>query len=357
MTGTDVESAVTPAAGANGSVALPAASLATATPVSTDGLAALQEQMQLLLAQQQEMAAQQRSSSQQTLTGFKYEFDRAIKRLEKSLDTSLNRHVDGAIKAAAKKSEEERRKAAGRERQELEKTITQLLGQLSAGLHRDLAKTMVDIAADQTRTAVTATVNALTPSIAAALQKELAAGPGGNGLLQASVERALASTLAQPLHDALRENFASTLIPAFERATQVMFNQVEGAFSNWLADNSSSVAASQSEAASALTAAVSQLQGVVSSMRNDLADTSRSLSRLASSTTSRVTAERSGSAGGAATLSLKDLESGGGTRQALVDPKIEIGALMTVRKYEDALVKALNTASLDVPLWTCKQVG
>eukprot|EP00879_Flechtneria_rotunda_P017780 GHRR01018639.1.p1 GENE.GHRR01018639.1~~GHRR01018639.1.p1 ORF type:complete len:357 (+),score=146.04 GHRR01018639.1:701-1771(+) len=228
--------------------------------------------------------------------------------------------------------------------------------QLSAGLHRDLAKTMVDIAADQTRTAVTATVNALTPSIAAALQKELAAGPGGNGLLQASVERALASTLAQPLHDALRENFASTLIPAFERATQVMFNQVEGAFSNWLADNSSSVAASQSEAASALTAAVSQLQGVVSSMRNDLADTSRSLSRLASSTTSRVTAERSGSAGGAATLSLKDLESGGGTRQALVDPKIEIGALMTVRKYEDALVKALNTASLDVLLWTCKQV-
>jgi hypothetical protein len=28
-----------------------------------------------------------------------------------------------------------------------------------------------------------------------------------------------------------------------------------------------------------------------------------------------------------------------------------------VRKYEDALVKALNTASLEVLVWACKQVG
>jgi hypothetical protein len=38
------------------------------------------------------------------------------------------------------------------------------------------------------------------------------------------------------------------------------------------------------------------------------------------------------------------------------DPRIEIGALLGVRKYEDALVKALNTASLEVLVWACKQV-
>jgi hypothetical protein len=35
------------------------------------------------------------------------------------------------------------------------------------------------------------------------------------------LERSLASSLAQPLHEALRENFAASIIPAFERATQV----------------------------------------------------------------------------------------------------------------------------------------
>lgn len=58
--------------------------------------------------------------------------------------------------------------------------------------------------------------------------------------------------------------------------------------------------------------------------------------------------------------------SGGGARPAegaaaaaapTADPRIEIGTLLSVRKYEDALVKALNTASLDVLLWACKQVG
>jgi hypothetical protein len=43
----------------------------------------------------------------------------------------------------------------------------------------------------------------------------------GGGQLAAVLERSLASSLAQPLHEALRENFAASIIPAFERATQV----------------------------------------------------------------------------------------------------------------------------------------
>lgn len=41
------------------------------------------------------------------------------------------------------------------------------------------------------------------------------------GGLQAIVERSLASSLAGPLHEALRNNFDTSLIPAFERATRV----------------------------------------------------------------------------------------------------------------------------------------
>eukprot|EP00878_Enallax_costatus_P036301 GHUV01040741.1.p2 GENE.GHUV01040741.1~~GHUV01040741.1.p2 ORF type:complete len:185 (-),score=62.03 GHUV01040741.1:562-1116(-) len=135
---------------------------------------------------------------------------------------------------------------------------------------------------------------------------------------------------------------------------QVMFGQVETAFSSWLAESNRTVSTAQSDATSALTAAVAQLNSAVSSVRGDLADTSRCLSRMASTAAAR-TAEP-GSGGGAISVAL--LEAGGGVRPAApVDPRIEIGTLLGVGKYEDALVKALNSTSLDVLIWTCKQVG
>jgi hypothetical protein len=66
-----------------------------------------------------------------------------------------------------------------------------------------------------------------------------------------------------------------------------MFGQVESAFTAWLADSSRTAGAAQSEAAASLSSSLQQLQAVVGSMRGDLADTSRSLSRIASSTASR----------------------------------------------------------------------
>jgi hypothetical protein len=47
----------------------------------------------------------------------------------------------------------------------------------------------------------------------------------------------------------------------------------------------------------------------------------------------------------------------GGAAGGQQDPRAEIGSLLASRQMETALVKALNTASLDVLLWTCKQVG
>lgn len=135
--------------------------------------------------------------------------------------------------------------------------------------------------------------------------------------------------------------------------TQVMFNQVETAFSSWLAESNQTVSTAQNDATSALTSAVSQLNSVVSSMRTDLVDTSRTLSRMASSAASRTT--DAGSGGGA--LSVAELEAKAAGRPAApVDPRVEIGTLLGVRRFEEALVKALNTASLDVLVWTCRQV-
>eukprot|EP00775_Hariotina_reticulata_P011820 gene11820-11964_t len=282
----------------------------------------------------------------------KAEMTRALK----SSETAFGKQVDVAVKASAKKSEEERRKAAGKERQELEKVLALQLEKVAGSLQRDISKLVTEVAREQARTAVTATVNAVTPAMAAAvttgLQRELA----GGSQLQLALERSLASSLGKSLHDALREDFAGLLIPAFERATQVMFNQVQDAFTSWLADSSRLVSSSQSEAASALTSAVSQLQSVVGSVRGDLADTSRSLNRLASSTAQRVTAAE-GSGGGGGVLSVAQLEAG--TRAAapvVQDPRVEIQALLTARKYDEALVKTLNTASLHILLWACKQV-
>jgi hypothetical protein len=44
---------------------------------------------------------------------------------------------------------------------------------------------------------------------------------GAGGSLQAALEQSLSSSLAGPLHEALRNNFDASLIPAFERATRV----------------------------------------------------------------------------------------------------------------------------------------
>jgi hypothetical protein len=69
-------------------------------------------------------------------------------------------------------------------------------------------------------------------------------------------------------------------------------------------------------------------------------------------------AAEASSGGGAAPRTAQQLEAGSGAAAAAppADPRIEIGSLLSVRKYEDALVKALNTASLDVLVWACKQV-
>lgn len=138
-----------------------------------------------------------------------------------------------------------------------------------------------------------------------------------------------------------------------------MFNQVESAFNSWLSDSSKAVSTAQAEAASSLNSALSQLQGVVSSMRTDLADTSRSLSKLASTTASRTAADAGAAAAAAAAGVAAARVSGGGGAAAPVqqDPRVEIGALLANHNLETALVKALNTASLDVLLWTCQQVG
>jgi len=135
-----------------------------------------------------------------------------------------------------------------------------------------------------------------------------------------------------------------------------MFNQVQDAFNSWLADSSRLVSSSQSEAASALTSVVSQLQSAVGCVQTDLADTSRSLSRLASSTAHRV-AVAEGSSGGVGVLSVAQLEAGTRAVAPVVqDPRVEIQGLLSARKYDEALVKTLNTASLDILLWACKQV-
>ncbi len=44
---------------------------------------------------------------------------------------------------------------------------------------------------------------------------------GAGGSLQLALEQSLSSSLAGPLHEALRNNFDASLIPAFERATRV----------------------------------------------------------------------------------------------------------------------------------------
>lgn len=148
---------------------------------------------------------------------------------------------------------------------------------------------------------------------------------------------------------------SSTAAPAHQ---QVMFSQVESAFTSWLADSSKAVSAAQADAASSLNSALSQLQAVVGSMRTDLADTSRSLSKLASSTASRAPADGAAAGGAAASGgSAGGAGAGGAAAAAKQDPRVEIGALLASRQMETALVKALNTASLDVLLWTCKQVG
>jgi hypothetical protein len=141
-----------------------------------------------------------------------------------------------------------------------------------------------------------------------------------------------------------------------------MFNQVESAFNAWLSDSSKAVAAAQADAASSLNSALSQLQAVVGSVRTDLADTSRSLSRMASSAAAKGSADAAAAAAGAGAGAAAGGAAGhgvsgaGGPAAAQQDPRVEIGGLLASRQLEGALVKALNTASLDVLLWTCKQV-
>jgi hypothetical protein len=189
---------------------------------------------------------------------------------------------EGALKASAKKAEEDRRKAAAKERQDLQRILAEQLNevrlerivlsvgralwcavfmpgaccvraccaagsdsadgiyipagaqalpcesaqrcgferaltypagswcaQVSAGLHRDLSKVVVDTAREQARAAVNATVNSVTPAVASAvaasLQQELASAAGAHPFAQQlSTPPAAQTCAALPVPDEYR---------------------------------------------------------------------------------------------------------------------------------------------------------
>ena len=76
-----------------------------------------------------------------------------------------------------------------------------------------------------------------------------------------AVAAQLRAALPRVVTDALRDSFATAVVPAFERATQAMFGQMEAALSSGLASHMATAKSVAAEAASALKESSTQVGG------------------------------------------------------------------------------------------------
>ncbi|MEW5297417.1 MAG: hypothetical protein WDW36_000627 [Sanguina aurantia] len=165
--------------------------------------------------------------------------------------------------------------------------------------------------------------------------------------LSAQVERCLAlqlqSSLPKLLSEGLRESFSNSVVPAFERATQAMFGQVQAAFESGLIGALGSSSAAHTAGAAALSEAVTRVSSLASTMQGELLEGQRAI----------IVASRSGSVSGwgptggqSRAVSVADLEA----RQ---EPKVVVSSLLQGRRYQEAFSFALGQCNLELTGWCC----
>lgn len=296
-----------------------------------------QREFELLAVSQRHMLEQVMNNQKENAKAIKAEFGRVLKQTE----LNVSKGLEQSLKAQLRKLEEDRKKQAVQERDELLRAVAEM----NAKLAKDVASRV-----DETCSAVVSNiVSALGPMVSRALQETLP-GVVQSSYIQATLESIINNQLGyvvpKGLSDSLRDNFASTLIPSFERATQTMFAQIDAAFAAGMAEHVKLSANASMELSSSLKQSVNHLTALTQAMKSELLEGQKQLILTMNSTAGQVSKPVDGAP---KPTTLAELEA----RQ---DPKVLITSMLKSGQYEQAFTTALGLSDVSTVVWLCRQV-
>ena len=269
--------------------------------------------------------------------------DKEVAKLIRELKNELKQDRDKLRK------EREKRDNAERERQK------QLIALMSQATTKDLPTAISQIVSEQLGENAAAVQAALATNAAASQRAAVAAA-----------KEAVQTTLQSEIRQAMQQ----VMIPAFERSTQNMFNQIANTFERSLGElnNELMQIRDQSVQANAMPL-VQELQRTVNEMRS-LPQSLDSALKSSVSNAFRGMQQQSGpsqgmfqqqmppqAGGGGGVRSLADLEQRKPPPQAPQDPTLEIKRLLNTGNLDAAFSSALGTSNLEIVSWLCSQVA
>jgi enhancer of mRNA-decapping protein 4 len=297
------------------------------------------------------------------------------KRMEAALGQRLEKVVKAHVDAMWARLQEEnaKREKADRERvQQLTSLLNSINKDLPMTLERVLKKEIGSLGPTVARIVTPTLEKTISTAINDSFQKgvsdkalaqlEKSVVTKLDSLVSRQIQTQFQSSGKQVLQDTLRSSFENSIIPAFERSSKAMFDQVDSAFQKGMAEHTTAAqqqfATTHTVLASTLQDAVASASSLAQSLKGELADGQRRLLALAEgagASSARLptfnTKQGNSGLGGLPdkkAISLKHLEES-------LDPTKELSRLVSERKFEEAFHKALQMSDVSIVSWLCTQ--
>lgn len=288
----------------------------------------------------------------------------------KKLEAALGQRMEKALKAHADalwarlQEENAKHEKVEKERsQQLTLMLTSVISkEMPVALERAVKKELSSIGPHVTRLVIPSVEKAISTAVnesfqgvaekgVAQLEKSL--GTKLEALVSRQLQTQFQTSGKQVLQEGLRFCLESSVIPAFERACQEMFGQVETAFQKGILEYRTHAqqqwTTSQNALTSSLQEAISSASSLANFMKADLADGQRKLlAVIENAGIARTTKPMNGGLPEKA-MTVECVEE-------VLDPTKELSRLISERKLEEAFNKALSLADVGVVSWLCNQV-
>ncbi|KAH7435538.1 hypothetical protein KP509_06G068900 [Ceratopteris richardii] len=329
-------------------------------------LSAVSAQVFSLQESVNQVISMQREFQKQLGTVLAVPIAKEVKKMEVSLgqrmEKTLKAHMD-SIWARIQEDNTKREKLERDHYQQLTSMLTNFLNKdLPGALEKALKRELSSIGSHVTRlvipsvekvvsSAVNESFQGFTEKGVAQLEKSL--GAKIEALVSRQLQTQFQTSGKQILQDGLRACLEASIIPAFERACQEMFGQVDAAFQKGVLEHRAQaqqqLTASHNAIVTSLQEALSQANSLATFMKVDLADGQRKLLTVIENASSgRMPKPISGGLPEKAMTVDRVEES--------LDPTKELLRLINEQKLEEAFNKALSLGDVGVISWLCNQV-
>ncbi|XP_058114750.1 enhancer of mRNA-decapping protein 4-like isoform X2 [Magnolia sinica] len=322
---------------------------------------ALQESMKELMTIQKEM--QEQMTALVTVP-----VNKEGSRVEAALSLSMEKSLKSNCDALWNRIQEENKK------QKLERDrIKQITGSISGSMNTKWPAMFKKTLKQEIAAIGPAGSRAITPilekTVSSAIADSFQRGVGNNAVnqLEKSINSNLEATVTrqiqaqfqtsgkQVFQDAIRASLASSVIPAFEQACKIMFEQVDAAFQKTMVEQTSAAQqqfeSTNSPLALALRDAMNSASSIAQTLSGELAVSQRKLLAFVAAGANEkamnplATQQSDGPLGG-----LHDIV------EAPLDPKKELERLISEHKYGEAFTSALQRSDVTIVSWLCSQV-